>query len=169
MMSKFTIVDEEWICYASGGYAYTVSNGKCEFVLWEDKNDTQKICDWLNELQTEKSELSQKNIDLLEDKIRSVKEFEKCIDTLMAKIAEQKIIIEQQSFLESKITTLEKENKRLKSRNNYNLEDCLLEIAELKEENEHLRQSVEYWQKKYEEGTETFQINENDIGGMLNE
>ena len=28
----------------------------------------------------------------------------------------------------------------------------------LKEENEQLRQSVEYWQKKYEEGTETFQI-----------
>lgn len=96
-MSKFTIIDEEWICYASGGYAYTVSNGKCEFVLWEDKNDTQKICDWLNEQQAEKNELNQKNIDLLEDKIRSVKEFEKCIDTLIAKIAEQKIIIEQQN------------------------------------------------------------------------
>lgn len=31
-------------------------------------------------------------------------------------------------------------------------------IQSLKEENEQLRQSVEYWQKKYEEGTETFQI-----------
>ena len=30
---------------------------------------------------------------------------------------------------------------------------------ELAEENRELRQSVEYWQKKYEEGTETFQIN----------
>ena len=28
----------------------------------------------------------------------------------------------------------------------------------LKEENRELRQSVEYWQKKYEKGTETFQI-----------
>lgn len=43
MMSKFAIVDEEWICYASGGYTYTVSNGKCEFVLWEDKNDTNNF------------------------------------------------------------------------------------------------------------------------------
>lgn len=32
-------------------------------------------------------------------------------------------------------------------------------VVELKEENRELRQSVEYWQKKYEEGTETFQIN----------
>lgn len=38
------------------------------------------------------------------------------------------------------------------------------ERIKLKKENEHLRQSVEYWQKKYEEGTETFQINENDTG-----
>lgn len=32
-------------------------------------------------------------------------------------------------------------------------------LNELAEENRELRQSVEYWQKKYEEGTETFQIN----------
>ena len=32
-------------------------------------------------------------------------------------------------------------------------------LNELYEENEQLRQSVEYWKKKYEEGTETFQIN----------
>ena len=32
------------------------------------------------------------------------------------------------------------------------------ENAKLRIENEQLRQSVEYWQKKYEEGTETFQI-----------
>lgn len=35
-------------------------------------------------------------------------------------------------------------------------------LNELSGENERLRQSVEYWQKKYEEGTETFQISEND-------
>lgn len=33
------------------------------------------------------------------------------------------------------------------------------QIVQLQKENEQLRQSVEYWQKKYEEGTETFQIN----------
>ena len=31
-------------------------------------------------------------------------------------------------------------------------------INKQEEENRELRQSVEYWQKKYEEGTETFQI-----------
>lgn len=31
-------------------------------------------------------------------------------------------------------------------------------ISALTKENKELRQSVEYWQKKYEEGTETFQI-----------
>ena len=34
---------------------------------------------------------------------------------------------------------------------------CLNELAD---ENEQLRQSVEYWQKKYEEGTETLEIGE---------
>ena len=34
-----------------------------------------------------------------------------------------------------------------------------IENKRLEEENRELRQSVEYWQKKYEEGTETFQIN----------
>ena len=38
-------------------------------------------------------------------------------------------------------------------------EGQLKQIIELQEENRELRQSVEYWQKKYEEGTETFQIN----------
>ena len=47
---RFTITDKEWICYA-GGYAYTVSNGKCEFALWEDEDDAQKVCDYLNEQQ----------------------------------------------------------------------------------------------------------------------
>ena len=37
-------------------------------------------------------------------------------------------------------------------------EEQLKQIIELQEENRELRQSVEYWQKKYEEGTETFQI-----------
>ena len=32
-------------------------------------------------------------------------------------------------------------------------------INKQEEENRELRQSVEYWQKKYEEGTETFPIN----------
>ena len=47
---QFVIIDKEWISY-TGGYAYVVSNGECEFSLWEDKEDTQKVCDYLNEKQ----------------------------------------------------------------------------------------------------------------------
>ena len=43
-----------------------------------------------------------------------------------------------------------------KLQNKYDEQQAI--IQSLKEENEQLRQSVEYWQKKYEEGTETFQI-----------
>ena len=50
---------------------------------------------------------------------------------------------------------LEKEIKLLKPTNIEQYE----QIQKLQEENEQLRQVVEYWQKKYEEGTETFQIN----------
>lgn len=66
------------------------------------------------------------------------------------------------------LNELNDENEQLKKRNKFLEEfDGRTEtFANLKEENEHLRQSVEYWQKKYEEGTETFQINENDIGGV---
>lgn len=69
------------------------------------------------------------------------------------------------------LNELNDENEQLRKRNKFLEEfDGRAEtFANLKEANEHLRQSVEYWQKKYEEGTETFQINENDIGGMLNE
>ena len=41
-------------------------------------------------------------------------------------------------------------------------------LNNLNDENRELRQSVEYWQKKYEEGTETFQISENDTTFRFN-
>lgn len=42
------------------------------------------------------------------------------------------------------------------------------ENEQLQKENGKLRQSVEYWQKKYEQGTETFQISENDTTFQFN-
>ena len=54
------------------------------------------------------------------------------------------------------------ENKRLQELNDDKGKRIISLIRTnktLKEENRELRQSVEYWQKKYEEGTETFQIN----------
>ena len=43
----------------------------------------------------------------------------------------------------------------------YTAYDMCHKLNELYEENERLRQSVNYWQKKYEQGTETF-ISKND-------
>ena len=54
------------------------------------------------------------------------------------------------------------ENKRLQELNDDKGKRIISLIRTnktLKEENRELRQSVEYWQKKYEEGTETFPIN----------
>ena len=53
------------------------------------------------------------------------------------------------------------ENKRLQELNDDKGKRIISLIRTnktLKEENRELRQSVECWQKKYEEGTETFQI-----------
>lgn len=48
-------------------------------------------------------------------------------------------IVEENQKLRIAKNDLRIENERLKSRNNYNLEDCLLEIVELKEENKQLK------------------------------
>lgn len=47
-------------------------------------------------------------------------------------------------------------------------EEVVYLLNSLSEENEQLRQVVDYWQKKYEEGTETFQISENDTTFKFN-
>ena len=63
--------------------------------------------------------------------------------------------------LQDKYRILEFNHSRLEKRNKAQYEkigEQQATIQSLKEENEQLRQSVEYWQKKYEEGTETFQI-----------
>jgi hypothetical protein len=68
------------------------------------------------------------------------------------------LLNEQQSdliYLAKFIGEFKVEEFKLKLRNLRILEDKVLEQqATIKQ----LRQSVEYWQKKYEEGTETFQI-----------
>ena len=66
------------------------------------------------------------------------------------------------SAYEKIVYDLRKESGKLIQKNCISCELVNLqtrEIDKLKKENEQLRQSVEYWQKKYEEGTETFQIN----------
>lgn len=56
-------------------------------------------------------------------------------------------IVEENQKLRIAKNDLRIENERLKSRNNYNLEDCLLEIVELKEEKEQLKKKLESLQK----------------------
>lgn len=65
---RFTITNKEWICY-NGGYAYTVSNGECEFALWEDEEDAQKVCDYLNEQQATIEHLKKRLYDFEKRKI----------------------------------------------------------------------------------------------------
>ena len=56
MSEQFTIVGEEYIGYMQGN-AYIISDEKCKFSLWERKEDTQKVCDYLNKQQATINEL----------------------------------------------------------------------------------------------------------------
>ena len=53
---QFTIVGEEYVGYTQGN-AYIISDGECKFSLWERKEDTQKVCDYLNKQQATINEL----------------------------------------------------------------------------------------------------------------
>ena len=56
MSEQFTIVGEEYVGYMQGN-AYIISDEKCKFSLWERKEDTQKVCDYLNKQQATINEL----------------------------------------------------------------------------------------------------------------
>lgn len=55
-MNEWKIIDEEFISYY-GGTGHLISNGKCEFWLWHNKKESQKVCDMLNTLEFENYEL----------------------------------------------------------------------------------------------------------------
>lgn len=55
------IIDEEFISYTAGGTAQLISNGECEFWLWHDKEETQKVCDKLNSILDENEQLKKEN------------------------------------------------------------------------------------------------------------
>lgn len=56
----WNIIGEEIISY-TGGNAIIISNGDCEFAIWERKEDVQKICNNLNELVDENKQLKAEN------------------------------------------------------------------------------------------------------------
>ena len=55
---RFKIVDEQFISYY-GGTGYKISNEECDFWLWHNKNESQKVCDKLNSILDENEELKQ--------------------------------------------------------------------------------------------------------------
>ena len=57
---RFKIVDEQFISYY-GGTGYKISNEKCGFWLWHNKNESQKVCDKLNSILDENEQLKQRN------------------------------------------------------------------------------------------------------------
>ena len=83
-------------------------------------------------------------VDLLNKLYEENKQLKKS-EKINMEYAEQ--IVEENQKLRIAKNDLRIENERLKSRNNYNLEDCLLEIAELKEEKEQLKKKLESLQK----------------------
>lgn len=73
---RWKIIDEEFISY-TGGNAIIISNGDFKFAIWETKEDTQKVCNKLNELHDEnhkiKSILLKKVEELYDDYDRSAR------------------------------------------------------------------------------------------------
>lgn len=74
----------------------------------------------------------------------STREAERRVNKLSDSLADE---VKKNGLLNEELNQLRIENERLKSRNNYNLEDCLLEIVELKEEKEQLKKKLESLQK----------------------
>ena len=67
---RFTIVDEEFISYY-GGTGHKISNGECGFWLWHSKEESQKVCDKLNELNEENEKLRKEN-EQLEERVKQL-------------------------------------------------------------------------------------------------
>lgn len=84
------------------------------------KDSLKHHCNLMNELHNENEQLKKS-------------------EKINMEYAEQ--IVEENQKLRIAKNDLRIENERLKSRNNYNLEDCLLEIVELKEEKEQLKKN----------------------------
>ena len=101
---------------------------------------TDEVIDYLNTSNNAIGSLQYENAQLRKENKR-LKKSEK----INMEYAEQ--IVEENQKLRIAKNDLRIENERLKSRNNYNLEDCLLEIVELKEEKEQLKKKLESLQK----------------------
>lgn len=70
MMSenRFAIIGQEYVSYY-GGYAQIISNGTLQFMIWEEKEDAQKLCDLLNGLYEKNEHLKNRLYDFEKRKI----------------------------------------------------------------------------------------------------
>ena len=111
--------------------------------LWSTREAEKKVNKLADSLADEvkKNGLLNEEINQLRIENMRLKKSEK----INMEYAEQ--IVEENQKLRIAKNDLRIENERLKSRNNYNLEDCLLEIVELKEEKEQLKKKLESLQK----------------------
>src|SRR5574344_1062874 len=102
---RFKIVDEQFISYY-GGTGYKISNEECDFWLWHNKNESQKVCDKLNSILDENRQLKQ-----------SYKEFEdECQSTFNAMNREQNDLYRKNFKLKEENEQLKKENYELHKR-----------------------------------------------------
>lgn len=123
---------------------------KLLFVKFTNKEDTLSCkdslkhhCNLMNELYNENEQL-RLELETHKNPLWSTREAEKKVNKLADSLADE---IKKNGVLNEELNQLRIENERLKSRNNYNLEDCLLEIVELKEEKEQLKKKLESLQK----------------------
>ena len=67
---RFTIIDEQFISYY-GGTGHLISNGECKIWLWHSKEESQKVCDKLNNVLDENEQLKQriKELELLNNSL----------------------------------------------------------------------------------------------------
>ena len=56
-MAEWRIVDERFISYY-GGTGHLISNNECKFWLWHSREESQRVCDMLNNLQETNTQLS---------------------------------------------------------------------------------------------------------------
>ena len=107
------------------------------------KDSLKHHCNLMNELYNENEQL-RLELETHKNPLWSTREAEKKVNKLADSLADE---IKKNGVLNEELNQLRIENERLKSRNNYNLEDCLLEIVELKEEKEQLKKKLESLQK----------------------
>lgn len=101
------------------------------------------LLDKIKELEEENEQL-RLELETHKNPLWSTREAERKVNKLSGSLADE---VKKNGLLNEELNQLRIENERLKSRNNYNLEDCLLEIVELKEEKEQLKKKLESLQK----------------------